>query len=118
MSVTNERPWEHPEIRMANWRSYAIGYITSILLMGVSFILVTTHGMASTSMMAGISALAMISVLAQLLFLFHLDFSETQIWNTFTLALNVPLLVLSVGLTAWMFHTLDARVMLHSIMPH
>ena len=49
--------------------------------------------------------------MAQLVLLFHLDFSETQRWNSLTLMLNVPLLILSVGLTSWMFRELYTHVM-------
>lgn len=113
MSVDNERPGDHPEIALSNGRSYVIGYILTLALLGISLILVQHHAMSAFNLMASISVLAFLTTVAKLVFLFHLDFSETQRWNTLTLMLNVPLLILSIGLTSWMFQTLYERVMMH-----
>ena len=113
MSVDNKRPAEHPEIAFSNARSYVIGYVLTLVLLGISLLLVQHHAFSAFNLMASISVLAFLTTIAKLVFLFHLDFSETQRWNTLTLMLNVPLLILSIGLTSWMFQTLYDRVMMH-----
>ena len=113
MSVDNARPWQHPEIRLSNGRTYVIGYVVTLALLGLSLLLVRTHAFSTFNLLASITVLAVLTTIAKLVLLFHLDFSETQRWNTLTLMLNVPLLILSVGLTSWMFHVLYQRVMMH-----
>ncbi len=113
MSIDNTRPWEHPEIELSNKWQYLIGYVVTLALLGISLLLVRYHAMSTFNLLATISVLAFLTTVAKLVFLFHLDLSETQRWNTLTLVLNVPLLILSVGLTSWMFQVLYQRVMMH-----
>ena len=113
MSVDNSRPADHPEIAFSIARSYLVGYVLTMALLGISLLLVEQHMFSAFNLMASISVLAFLTTVAKLIFLFHLNFSETQRWNTLTLMLNVPLLILSIGLTAWMFQTLYDRVMMH-----
>ena len=113
MSVRIRRPGEHPEIALSNFWQYLVGYVVTTGLLGVSYLLVIGQAMDAIDLVATISLIALLTTVAKLVFLFHLDFSETQRWNTLTLVLNVPLLILSVGLTAWMFENLYDRVMMH-----
>ena len=107
----NEHPWEHPEIRNSSAGQYVIGYIATTVLMGIGCLLVTRHLLTPIELFFSLCMITMITIVTRLTLLFHLDFSETQIWNTFTLALNVPLLILSIGLTSWMFQELYDHVM-------
>ena len=116
MTAHNENPWEHPEIRLANQTQYTLGYIVSLVLLGASLLLVLYRAEAPLVLDAIVSVIAFITVAVQLILLFHLDFSETQRWNSLTLMMNVPLLILSVGLTLWMFSQLYGHVM-SSAMP-
>ena len=113
MDFDNTKPWEHPEIRLSSATKYFVGYVVTLALLGISLLLVQQHAMTAFNLLATISVLAFLTTVAKLVFLFHLDFSETQRWNTLTLMLNVPLLILSVGLTSWMFQVLFRRVMMH-----
>ena len=113
MDFDNTKPWEHPEIRLSSATKYFTGYVVTLALLGISLLLVQQHVMTAFNLLATISVIAFLTTIAKLVFLFHLDFSETQRWNTLTLMLNVPLLILSVGLTSWMFQVLFRRVMMH-----
>ena len=115
MEVSNKRPREHPEVSLASEVRYIAGFAITVALMGLSLILVRSHALSPTLLLLAIAGIAALAVLAQLVLLFHLDFSEVQIWNTLTLALNVPLLILSIGLTAWMFRTLYLQVMMPAL---
>jgi len=118
MSVDNRKPWEHPEIEGASTVQYMLGYVASLVLLGLSLFLVTHHTVTGIALLAIISVVAWVTVMLQLILLFHLDFSETQRWNSLTLMLNVPLLILSVGLSAWMFSELYRHVMMPGLMAH
>ncbi len=112
MGIDNQKPWEHPEIKGASEVQYISGYALSLALLGLSLLLVQTHVATTVVLISVISFISILTVVAQLILLFHLDFSESQRWNTLTLMLNVPLLILSVGLTSFMFHALYTHVML------
>ena len=113
MSVDNTKPWEHKEVELSNGTKYFVGYVLTLALLGLSLILVQYHVLTSFDLLATISVLAFLTTIAKLGLLFHLDLSETQRWNTLTLLLNVPLLILSIGLSSWMFRVLYERVMIH-----
>ena len=116
MGIDNQRPWEHPEIKGASEIQYVIGYVLSLALLGLSLALVVDHAATAVVLISVISFVALVTVMLQLILLFHLDFSESQRWNSLTLMLNVPLLILSVGLTSFMFHALYTHVMAPGMM--
>ena len=116
MGIDNKKPWEHPEIKGASETQYVAGYVLSLVLLGLSLLLVRHHAASTVVLISVISFVAIATVMVQLILLFHLDFSESQRWNSLTLMLNVPLLILSVGLTSIMFHQLYTHVMEPSMM--
>ena len=118
MQIPNEQPWEHPEVKLAHRGQYIAGFAASVVLMGMSLGFVLDQTFSSTLLLLSVAGFAALTVLLQLVLLFHLDFSEAQRWNTLTLALNVPLLILSIGLTAWMFRTLYLQVMMPDLTMH
>jgi cytochrome o ubiquinol oxidase operon protein cyoD len=59
-----------------------------------------------------VSGLALLALIAQAFFFYGLDISQHQIWKSISLVLTVPLFVLSIGLTVWMFHELNGRMMM------
>lgn len=119
MSTHSGNPLAHPEVMLANAFAYCAGFVVSIGLMAAALLITLLgQGLSYLTFLASISGLAMLALLAQAVLLFRLDLSETQIWKTVSLILVVPLFVLSIGLTAWMFHTLYPRTMLNFMAMH
>ena len=116
MPKAKQKPWGHPEIEESSQARYLVGYAASLILLGLSLALVLTHPIVGNTLLTVVSVIAWVTVMTQLILLFHLNFSETQRWNSLTLMLNVPLLILSVGLSAWMFSALYAHVMAPALM--
>lgn len=112
-----ENPLEHPEVRVVNGRGYLVSYVVSLLLMTLALGFVTQPALMPWALV-GLSAAAAVTVLVQIILLFQLDFSETQVWTTVSFLLIVPLFIIAVGLTMWMFNALDARTMLAGMMMH
>ena len=110
-----ENPLKHPEVQLVNGRRYLLSYIVSLALMTLALGFVTQPALIPWALI-GLSAAAAVAVLAQIILLFQLDFSETQIWATVSFLLIVPLFIIAVGLTMWMFNALDARTMLAGLM--
>jgi cytochrome o ubiquinol oxidase operon protein cyoD len=115
MSLMQQDPLEHPEVKLASGRSYVIGYFISIALLGVSLWMATGHALPPMELQIAVSGIALAVVLAQVYFLFHLNFSETQRWHTLALVLMIPLFILLIGLSFWMFLMLDARTMIPGV---
>ena len=109
--MSHDNPLQHPEVQAASGRGYLLGFLIPILLMGIVWVIVTSHAMAPFGLMLILSLCAGLAVIIQTYFLLHMDLSEAHIWNTFALVLVVPLFIIAIGLTAWMFHTLYERTM-------
>jgi hypothetical protein len=58
-----------------------------------------------------ISLVGFVAFLAQLFLLFQLGLARDRFWYTAALAGTLPLVVLALGLTQFMFHFLDLRTM-------
>lgn len=110
-----QNPLEHPEVRLVNGRRYLLAYVVSLALMTLALGFVTQPALIPWALI-GLSVAAAIAALAQIILLFQLDFSETQVWATVSFLLIVPLFIIAVGLTMWMFNALDARTMLSGLM--
>ncbi|MDD2862758.1 MAG: hypothetical protein PHI71_17070 [Acidiphilium sp.] len=113
MSAHEADPLDHPEVRHASPLAYVSGYLLSVIFMAIALLLTVRHTMHYLNFIIAVSILAGLALLAQALLMFRLDLSKSQQWKTFSLILVLPLFVLSVGLTGWMFHTLYPRTMMH-----
>ncbi|MHB8255209.1 MAG: cytochrome O ubiquinol oxidase [Acidiferrobacter sp.] len=115
MSHGVENPLDHPEVRLVSGRGYFVSYALSVLLMAFALAFATHPNLVPSALM-GLATVGAIATVAQILLLFRLNFSETQIWSTVSFVLVVPLFVIAVGLTMWMFNSLDARTMIPGLM--
>ncbi|WP_298170198.1 hypothetical protein [Acidithiobacillus sp.] len=104
-------PLAHPEVQMANNRSYVTGFIVASLLMAAATVLVSGHLLPPFALLLAITGCAGLAIIAQVYFLLHMDLSEHSIWNTVALIMFIPLFVITIGLTWWMFSQLYLRTM-------
>lgn len=111
MTHTTNNAFLHPEAQLAN-RGYVVAYVVAIILMAISLGLVKQHALSPTALGVAISVSAAIAVIVQCVLLLHMNLSETQIWHTIALVLFIPLFILAIGLTSWMFDGLYKRTMI------
>ncbi len=111
MTHTTDNAWEHPEAQLAGG-GYVAAFVVGLALMGLSFWMVRGHVLAPTGLAIAISAVATVAALIQCVLLLHMNVSRTQVWQTVALVLFIPLFVLTIGLTSWMFHGLYRRTMM------
>ena len=116
MAGSHSNPLEHPEVRMGGAVRYIVAFITTILLMFVAM-LVAQHRVANPSMayetfVVIVGVLLLVALILQALLYFGLDISQAQIWKSVSLMLTFPLFIITVGLTVWMFQSLDHRTMI------
>ena len=105
-------PLQHPEVQQASAAAYISAYVLTIFLLGAALFLTEQQALAPMPRLAVISGLAIFLLIAQSLLFLGLDVSRSNIWKTVSLMLAVPLFILSIGLTVWMFHSLDHLTML------
>lgn len=98
--------------------SYLLGFLLSLFLTLVSFILVVTEAFPRQLLIYIIIALAITQAIIQFIYFFHIG-QETkprwEMWMFFSMLLI--LLIISLG-TLWVMHDLNSRVMPHMEMSH
>jgi cytochrome o ubiquinol oxidase operon protein cyoD len=112
MSTHETDPLQHPEVQQASVKGYVAGYGLTIIGLGLCLLLTQSHALQPVPLLSAVSAIALFLLIAQAFLFFGLDFSKYQIWKSVSVILTVPLFVLSIGLTVWMFHELDGLTML------
>ncbi|TKB28343.1 cytochrome o ubiquinol oxidase subunit IV [Desulfopila sp. IMCC35006] len=91
--------------------SYGIGFVLSILLTAIAF-WITMNGTASRAViLTTIFAAAIAQILVHLHYFLHLDRSSAASWNVLALIFTFLIMVLFVGGTLWIMHSLDYRMM-------
>jgi cytochrome o ubiquinol oxidase operon protein cyoD len=105
-------PLRHPEVQQATIPGYVSGYLLTVVLLGVALLLTEQKGLQPVPLLVTISGLAIFLLIAQCMLFFGLDVSRYHVWKTVSLILTVPLFILSIGLTVWMFHSLNNLVMM------
>lgn len=112
----HSNPLEHPEVRMGGTIRYLVGFFSTVLLM-LAAMLVGLHrqshpDMSYTIFVIIVGGLLFITLLFQAWFFYGLDISQAQIWKSASLIFTVPLFIITVGLTVWMFQSLNHRTMI------
>jgi cytochrome o ubiquinol oxidase operon protein cyoD len=108
---------QHAEVQQASGLGYSIGFILSTAFMLAALLMTQAQVMPPLPLLISISAIALLALLAQSVLFFRMDFSAVHIWKTVSLILTVPLFILSIGLTVWMFHYLNGLMVMGPEMP-
>ncbi len=116
MTHTTDNAWQHPEVQLAGG-GYVVAYVVGLALMGLALWLVRGHVGSPLDLGIAMAAIAAVAAIVQCVLLLHMNISETQIWHTVALVLFIPLFILALGLSSWMFHGLYRRTMMMTV-PH
>lgn len=116
MSTHHSDPLAHPEVQQASAVRYIIGFGTTMILMLAALVITLQQRLPYVPFAESIAGLALLSLFSQAALFFGLDISRTQIWKSVSLVLTIPLFIITIGITVWMFNTLYARTMLPSEM--
>jgi len=119
MSEPELNPILHGEVQQASLLGYTAGFLLTLVLLGAALLLTEFHPMPSIYLLGSISGLAMIALFCQTFLSFGLDITRHNIWKSVSLVLTIPLFILTIGLTAWMFQQLAINTMIPgaNIMP-
>lgn len=93
------------------YKSYLIGFIASLFLTLLSFLLVIAEILSGKTLVYTIIALALIQAIVQLRFFLHLGHEDSPQWATLTFYFMLLVLLIIVLGSLWIMHDLDDRVM-------
>lgn len=92
-------------------KSYAIGFILSVILTLIPFGLVMYPTLPKSITLMIVLAFAVIQVLVHLVYFLHLDRSEAQRENVIAFVFSGLVIVLLVGLSLWIMFSIHTYMM-------
>jgi cytochrome o ubiquinol oxidase subunit IV len=93
-----------------SFKSYATGFILSIILTLIPFALVMSGTLSGTAVLCGIFAAAIVQILVHLHYFLHLDASSAMRWNVLAVLLTLLIMTLFVWGTLWIMSHLNYRL--------
>lgn len=96
-----------PHEGFGDLQSYITGFVLSIILTVLAYILVTQHVFSGWTLLLSISGLASIQAIVQLIYFLHLGAEKSPAWNLITFLFMFTLLVVLVSGTLWIMYHLN-----------
>ena len=93
------------------FKSYLIGFFSSLLLTAASFIIVMAKIFSGPLLIYTIIGLALVQAIFQLLFFMHLGQEDKPRWETIVFCFMVMVLLIIVVGSLWIMYDLNDRVM-------
>jgi cytochrome o ubiquinol oxidase subunit IV len=93
-----------------SFRSYATGFILSLVLTAIPFALVMHGTLSRAATVFAVFSAAFVQVLVHLHYFLHMDASSRARWNVLALLFAVLIMVLIVGGTIWIMYNLNYRL--------
>jgi cytochrome o ubiquinol oxidase operon protein cyoD len=94
-----------------SFKSYATGFIVSIVLTAIAFALVMSGDLSRSAALFGIVGAALVQILVHLHYFLHMDTSSAARWNILALLFTLWIMTLFVGGTIWIMYNLNYRMM-------
>lgn len=94
-------------------KSYVIGFILSILLTIIPYMIVVNHMLVGVALVASIVILGVFQLLVQLVFFLHLSTKSEQRWNLLTFVFTLVILLILVVGSLWIMWNLNYHMMEH-----
>lgn len=94
-----------------SYKSYAIGFILSVILTVIPFGLVMYPSLPKDMTILIVVAFAVIQVVVHLFYFLHLDSSREQRWNVSAFLFTGLVIVLLVGLSLWIMFSIHTEMM-------
>ena len=92
-------------------KSYGAGFVLSLILTAIPFALVMSRALSPSATLACIFIAGAVQILAHLHYFLHLDTSSAARWNVLALIFTLLIMILFVGGTLWIMHSLNYRMM-------
>ncbi len=93
-----------------SFKTYAMGFVLSVALTIIAFALVMSGTLSRTATLSGMFIAAVAQVMVHLHCFLHLDTSSEARWNILALLFALLIMILFVGGTIWIIHSLNYRL--------
>ncbi len=107
----SQAPSDSTGVSRGSLKSYLTGFLLSLLLTAMPFALVMRGTWSPAAALAGIIIAGLVQILVHLHYFLHLDSSSAARWNVAALIFTFLIMVLFVGGTLWIMHSLYYRMM-------
>ena len=95
-----------------DYRSYMTGFVLSVILTAVPFILVMSGGLESRGLTALIVLLfAVVQIFVHMIYFLHMDLQAEGGWTVTALVFTLIVVVICVVGTIWVMHNMDSNMM-------
>ena len=94
-----------------SFKSYAAGFILSIVLTTLAFGLAMSGGLSRSAALSGIIGAAVAQILVHLHYFLHLDSSSSARWNVLALSFTLLIMIIFVAGSIWIMYNLNYRMM-------
>ncbi|WP_419711958.1 cytochrome o ubiquinol oxidase subunit IV [Pseudomonas sp. NFX224] len=101
----------HDDAGHGSYKSYAIGFILSVILTVIPFGLVMYPTLPKSITLLIVLAFAIVQVLVHLVYFLHLDRSAAQRNNVIAFVFAAIVIVLLVGLSLWIMFSIHTYMM-------
>ncbi|NDL64998.1 cytochrome o ubiquinol oxidase subunit IV [Acerihabitans arboris] len=94
-------------------KSYLIGFVLSIILTVIPFVMVMNDSATKTTLIVVLALCAVVQIMVHLVYFLHLDRSSEQRWNVVALAFAVLIIAILVVGSLWVMLHLNYNLMSH-----
>ncbi|NND92528.1 MAG: cytochrome o ubiquinol oxidase subunit IV [Granulosicoccus sp.] len=112
MANAEHAPAADGHIPHGDFRSYMTGFVLSVILTAIPFILVMSGGLESRRLTAVIVLLfAMAQIVVHMIYFLHMDPRAEGGWTVTSLVFTLIVLVICLAGTIWVMHNMDSNMM-------
>ena len=91
--------------------SYLTGFVLALILTAIPFGFVMSGAFSPAATIFAIFSAGVVQILVHLHYFLHLDTSSAARWNVLALIFTIVIMLLFVGGTIWIMHSLHYRLM-------
>ncbi len=107
----SQTPIDSAGVSRGSLKSYLTGFVLSLILTAIPFALVMSGTLSASAALAGIFSAGIVQILVHLHYFLHLDTSSAARWNVLAMIFTLLIMILFVGGTLWIMHSLYHRMM-------
>lgn len=108
-SHTNTTPG-HGGAGHGSGKSYAIGFILSVILTAIPFALVMSHSLPRSTILEAVVVMAIIQIVVHLVYFLHMNGSSEQRWNVMAFAFTALIIAIVCGGSLWILHYMNVNM--------
>lgn len=91
--------------------SYLFGFVLSVVLTAVPFILTMTHSLPTAWLIPSIVGLGLVQIVVHLVYFLHMNTSSSQLWNNAAFVFTLVIVGILVVGSLWVMYHLNANMM-------